>query len=81
MLTYSFLVRLEEQHKSELESYRGELVKWQTEADMLRKQLAENRMLLTKGNISLMKELQERDDKIHQLSLACQQLQVLQVPR
>lgn len=43
---------------------------------MLRKQLAENRMLLTKGNISLMKELQEKDDKIHELGLACQQLQV-----
>ncbi|CAL7934044.1 unnamed protein product [Xylocopa violacea] len=67
--------RLEEQHKSELESYRGELEKWQSEADMLRAQLSENRMLITKGNISLMRELQERDDKIHQLSLACQQLQ------
>ncbi|KOC58823.1 Centrosomal protein of 290 kDa [Habropoda laboriosa] len=67
--------RLEEQHKSELESYRGEVSKWQTEAEMLRKQLSENRMLVTKGNISLMKEMQERDDKIHQLSLACQQLQ------
>ncbi|XP_054003238.1 centrosomal protein of 290 kDa isoform X1 [Hylaeus anthracinus] len=67
--------RLEEQHKSELESYRGELKKWQSEADMLRKELAENRILLTKGNISLMKELQERDDKIHELSLTCQQLQ------
>nr|XP_031834342.1 centrosomal protein of 290 kDa isoform X1 [Nomia melanderi] len=67
--------RLEEQHKSELESYRGELKKWQSEADMLRKQLSENRMLLTKGNISLMKELQEKEDKIHELSLTCQQLQ------
>lgn len=69
--------RLEEQHKSELESYRGELMKWQSEADTLRKQLSENRVLITKGNISLMKELQEKDDKIHELSLACQQLQVL----
>ncbi|XP_076766849.1 centrosomal protein 290kDa [Xylocopa sonorina] len=67
--------RLEEQHKSELESYRGELEKWQSEADILRAKLSENRMLVTKGNISLMRELQERDEKIHQLSLACQQLQ------
>ncbi|XP_076656438.1 centrosomal protein 290kDa [Halictus rubicundus] len=67
--------RLEEQHKSELESYRGELKKWQSEADMLRKQLSENRMLVTKGNISLMKELQEKDDKINELGLTCQQLQ------
>ncbi|XP_034174302.2 centrosomal protein 290kDa [Osmia lignaria lignaria] len=67
--------RLEEQHKNELESYRGELIKWQSEADTLRKQLSENRVLITKGNISLMKELQEKDDKIHELSLACQQLQ------
>ncbi|XP_015431660.1 PREDICTED: centrosomal protein of 290 kDa [Dufourea novaeangliae] len=67
--------RLEEQHKSELESYRGELKKWQSEADMLRKQLSENRMLLTKGNISLMKELQEKEDKIHELGLVCQRLQ------
>ncbi|XP_076288209.1 centrosomal protein 290kDa [Lasioglossum baleicum] len=67
--------RLEEQHKSELESYRGELKKWQTEADIMRKQLSENRMLVTKGNISLMKELQEKDDKINELGLTCQQLQ------
>ncbi|XP_032687965.1 centrosomal protein of 290 kDa-like isoform X2 [Odontomachus brunneus] len=67
--------RLEQQHKTELESYRGELNKWQAEADMLRQQLSENRVLLTKGNISLMKELQEKDDKIHELSLTCQQLQ------
>ncbi|XP_043248630.1 centrosomal protein of 290 kDa [Colletes gigas] len=67
--------RLEEQHKNELESYREELKKWQSETDVLRKQLAENRMLLTKGNISLMKEMQERDSKIHELSLACQQLE------
>jgi len=68
--------RLEQQHKNELESYRGELNKWQSEADVLRQQLSENRMLLTKGNISLMKELQDKDDKIHELTLACQQLQV-----
>lgn len=68
--------RLEEQHKNELESYRGELSKWQSEAETLRQQLSENRMLITKGNISLMKELQEKDDKIHELTLACQQLQV-----
>ncbi|XP_014478395.1 PREDICTED: centrosomal protein of 290 kDa isoform X2 [Dinoponera quadriceps] len=67
--------RLEQQHKTELESYRGELNKWQAEADTLRQQLSENRVLLTKGNISLMKELQEKDDKIHELSLTCQQLQ------
>ncbi|XP_011701872.1 PREDICTED: centrosomal protein of 290 kDa isoform X2 [Wasmannia auropunctata] len=67
--------RLEQQHKNELESYRGELNKWQSEADVLRQQLSENRMLLTKGNISLMKELQDKDDKIHELTLACQQLQ------
>ncbi|CAK9795503.1 Centrosomal protein of 290 kDa [Anthophora quadrimaculata] len=67
--------RLEEQHKSELESYCEELSKWQAEAETLRKQLSENRMSVAKGNISLMKELQEKDDKIHQLSLACQQLQ------
>ncbi|XP_018356859.1 PREDICTED: centrosomal protein of 290 kDa-like [Trachymyrmex septentrionalis] len=64
--------RLEQQHKNELESYRGELNKWQSEADVLRQQLSENRMLLTKGNISLMKELQDKDDKIHELTLACQ---------
>ncbi|KMQ92334.1 centrosomal protein [Lasius niger] len=67
--------RLEQQHKNELESYRGESNKWQSEADTLRQQLSENRMLLTKGNISLMKELQEKDDKIYELTLACQQLQ------
>ncbi|XP_078036495.1 centrosomal protein 290kDa isoform X1 [Augochlora pura] len=67
--------RLEEQHKSELESYRGELKKWQLEACALRKQLSENRILVTKGNISLMKELQEKDDKINELGLTCQQLQ------
>ncbi|KAG7212966.1 hypothetical protein KM043_002306 [Ampulex compressa] len=67
--------RLEEQHKSELESYSSELNRWHSEADSLRKQLSENRTLLTKGNISLMRELQERDDKIHELSLTCQQLQ------
>lgn len=67
---------MEQQHKTELESYRGELNKWQAEADALRQQLSENRVLLTKGNISLMKELQEKDDKIHELSLTCQQLQV-----
>lgn len=33
-------------------------------------------MLLAKGNISLMKELQEKDDKIQELNLAHQQLQV-----
>lgn len=44
---------------------------------MLRQQLSENRMLLTKGNMSLIKELQEKDDKIRELSFACQQLQVL----
>lgn len=68
--------RLEEQHKQELGSYRDELSKWQSEADTLRQQLSENRLLLTKGNISLMKELQEKDDKIHELSFTCQQLQV-----
>ncbi|XP_050465506.1 centrosomal protein of 290 kDa-like isoform X1 [Cataglyphis hispanica] len=67
--------RLEQQHKNELESYRSESNKWQSEADTLRQQLSENRMLLTKGNISLMKELQEKDDKIYELTLACQQLQ------
>ncbi|XP_072743789.1 centrosomal protein of 290 kDa isoform X2 [Anoplolepis gracilipes] len=67
--------RLEQQHKTELESYRSESNKWQSEADTLRQQLSENRMLLTKGNISLMKELQEKDDKIYELTLACQQLQ------
>lgn len=72
----SLFCRLEQQHKTELESYRGELNKWQIEADTLRQQLSENRVLLTKGNISLMKELQEKDDKIHELSLTCQQLQV-----
>lgn len=69
-------VRLEEQHKSELDIYLGELAKWQSEADMLRKQLSENRMMVTKGNITLLKEMQEKDDKIHQLSYACQELQV-----
>ncbi|XP_043268988.1 centrosomal protein of 290 kDa [Venturia canescens] len=67
--------RLEEQHKNELESYRLESLKWQTEADTLRKQLSDNRMQLAKGNISLVKELQERDTKIHELSVAYQQLQ------
>lgn len=67
--------RLEEQHKSELDIYLGELAKWQSEADMLRKQLSENRMMVTKGNITLLKEMQEKDDKIHQLSYACQELQ------
>ncbi|KYM95179.1 PREDICTED: centrosomal protein of 290 kDa [Cyphomyrmex costatus] len=67
--------RLEQQHKNELDSYRGESNKWQSEADVLRQQLSENRMLLTKGNISLMKELQDKDDKIYELTLACQQLQ------
>ncbi|XP_011868015.1 PREDICTED: centrosomal protein of 290 kDa isoform X2 [Vollenhovia emeryi] len=67
--------RSEQQHKNELESYRGELNKWQSEADVLRQQLSENRMLLTKGNISLMKELQDKDDKVHELTLACQQLE------
>lgn len=83
MNIYSFVTRdnlwfcrLEQQHKNELESYRGELNKWQSEADVLRQQLSENRMLLTKGNISLMKELQDKDDKIHELTLTCQQLQV-----
>lgn len=60
-----------------MESYRSESNKWQSEADTLRQQLSENRMLLTKGNISLMKELQEKDDKIYELTLACQQLQVI----
>jgi len=73
---YSY--RQEQQHKNELESYRSESNKWQSEADTLRQQLSENRMLLTKGNISLMKELQEKDDKIYELTLACQQLQVAQ---
>lgn len=73
---YCFSVRLEEQHKSELDIYLGELAKWQSEADMLRKQLSENRMMVTKGNITLLKEMQEKDDKIHQLSYACQELQV-----
>ncbi|CAD1480387.1 unnamed protein product, partial [Heterotrigona itama] len=67
--------RLEEQHKSELESYLGELTKWQSEADTLRKQLCENRMMVTKGNMSLMKEMQEKDDKINQLNFAYQELQ------
>ncbi|XP_070169848.1 centrosomal protein of 290 kDa isoform X2 [Polyergus mexicanus] len=71
--------RLEQQHKNELESYRSESNKWQSEADTLRQQLSENRMLLTKGNISLMKELQEKDDKIYELTLACQQLQQMTV--
>lgn len=73
---FFYFRRLEQQHKMELESYRGELNKWQTEAETLRQQLSENRVLLTKGNISLMKELQEKDDRIHELNLACQQLQV-----
>lgn len=59
-----------------MESYHSELNKWQSEAETLRQQLSENRMLITKGNISLMKELQEKDDKIHELTIACQQLQV-----
>lgn len=59
-----------------MESYRSEMNKWQSEADVLRQQLSENRMLLTKGNISLIKELQDKDDKIHELTLSCQQLQV-----
>ncbi|XP_015607794.1 centrosomal protein of 290 kDa isoform X2 [Cephus cinctus] len=67
--------RLDEQHKNELESYRIERNKWQAEADTLRQQLSENRMLLAKGNISLAKELQERDNKIHELTMAYQQLQ------
>ncbi|XP_015188923.1 PREDICTED: centrosomal protein of 290 kDa isoform X2 [Polistes dominula] len=67
--------RLEEQHNTELESYRNEIIKWQSEADILRQRLSENRVVHTKGNISLMKELQEKDDKIHELSLNCQQLQ------
>lgn len=70
------ILRLEEQHKSELDIYLGELAKWQSEADVLRKQLSENRMMVTKGNITLLKEMQEKDDKIHQLSYACQELQV-----
>jgi len=68
--------RLEQQHKNELDSYRDELNKWQFETDTLRQQLSENRVFLTKGNISLMKELQEKDDKIHELNLTYQQLQV-----
>lgn len=42
----------------------------------MREQLSNNRMQLAKGNISLVKELQERDNKIHELSVAYQQLQV-----
>lgn len=68
--------RLEEQHKSEIEIYRGEMTKWQSEADELRKQLSENRMLITKENISLMKDMQEKDERIQQLSFAYQELQV-----
>ncbi|XP_014607132.1 PREDICTED: centrosomal protein of 290 kDa isoform X1 [Polistes canadensis] len=67
--------RLEEQHNTELESYRNEITKWQSEADILRQRLSENRVVHTKGNISFMKELQEKDDKIYELSLNCQQLQ------
>lgn len=35
--------------------------------------------MVTKGNMSLMKEMQEKDDKINQLSFACQELQVPQI--
>ncbi|KAK2587709.1 hypothetical protein KPH14_003822 [Odynerus spinipes] len=67
--------RLEEQHNNELESYRTEITKLQSETDTLRQRLSDNRVALTKGNISLMKELQERNEKIHELNLTCQQLQ------
>ncbi|XP_035723608.1 centrosomal protein of 290 kDa-like isoform X1 [Vespa mandarinia] len=67
--------RLEEQHNTELEIYRSEINKWQSEADTLRQRLSEDRVVHTKGNISLMKELQEKDDKIHELNFNCQQLQ------
>ncbi|XP_066583263.1 centrosomal protein of 290 kDa-like isoform X2 [Prorops nasuta] len=67
--------RLEEQHKTELDTYCKELGKWQSETDALRKQLSENRALVTRSNISMIKDLQERENKIHELTLTCQQLQ------
>ncbi|XP_046753485.1 centrosomal protein of 290 kDa [Diprion similis] len=67
--------RLDEQHKTELESYRMERDKWQLEADTLRQQLSDNRVQLAKGNSLLSKELQERDNRIHELDIAYQELQ------
>ncbi|XP_046435026.1 centrosomal protein of 290 kDa [Neodiprion fabricii] len=67
--------RLDEQHKNELESYRMERDKWQLEADTLRQQLSDNRVQLAKGNSLLSKELQERDNRIHELDIAYQELQ------
>lgn len=73
---YSQKNRLEEQHKTELESYRLELHKWQSETISLRKQFSENRMKLAKENISISKDLQEKENQIQDLSVTCQQLQV-----
>ncbi|XP_043474631.1 centrosomal protein of 290 kDa isoform X2 [Leptopilina heterotoma] len=67
--------RLEEQHKTELESYRLELHKWQSETISLRKQFSENRMKLAKENISISKDLHEKENQIQDLSVTCQQLQ------
>lgn len=67
--------KLESQHKIELDSYRREIEKWQLETSALRQQLSDNRIKLTKGNITLTKELQERDNKIEELTVAYQQLQ------
>ncbi|XP_020710825.2 centrosomal protein of 290 kDa isoform X2 [Athalia rosae] len=67
--------RLEEQHKIELESYRLERDKWQHEADTLRQELSDKRMQLAKGNGMLAKELQEKENRIHELDIAYQQLQ------
>ena len=53
-----------------------ELNKWQSEADTLRQHLSENRMQLAKGNMTMSKELQERESKIQELTVAYRQLQV-----
>lgn len=76
IIKHSSTLRLSEQHKCELESYKVELGKWKTETDILREQLSESRVQLTRGNVAVAKDLRERDRKIQELTFTCQNLQV-----
>lgn len=53
-----------------------ELDKWKSETDILREQLSESRVQLTRGNVTVAKDLRERDRRIQELTFTCQNLQV-----
>lgn len=68
--------RLEEQHKNELEAYKGECEKWRSEVKTLQLYINAYKKDFVDLRPNIEKELKDKDNKIHELLITMRQLKV-----